>query len=293
LEDIPFPALPNLLLSASDLVDLGLYGLPRSRYTSPEAMVACLSSLNRLEILHLGFKWPQSRPDQPSPLPQTRVVLPALTNLSFTCTPDYSEDFLARIDTPVLNNFSMSFFTHLTFDAPHFKQFIGRTKGLKPLKVARLFVDPWSTTLALKLNQQHGSILEVSCRSIDLITLICGQLSPFFSLIKQLDFIAYPGRSPSKMQGEDGIDSTQILELFRPFTAVWSLYVSRSLVPLIATTLQEPWATEVLPNLWDIYLGGRAMPGTVSEAMQPFVAARRRSRQPVAVHWEGSTADWC
>ncbi|KAI0284132.1 hypothetical protein BC826DRAFT_1057236, partial [Russula brevipes] len=32
-------------------------------------------------ILHLGFESPQSRPNQPSPPPQTRVVLPALTGL--------------------------------------------------------------------------------------------------------------------------------------------------------------------------------------------------------------------
>jgi hypothetical protein len=63
-------------------------------------------------------------------------------------------------------------------------------------------------------------------------------------------------------------------------------------VPLIATALQGligPRATEVLPNLCDLFLGGSAMPGTVPEAMQPFVTTRRLSGQPVAVHhWEGS-----
>jgi hypothetical protein len=95
--------------------------LPHSGYISPEAMVACLSSLNRLKHLDLGFESPQSRPDQPSPPPQTRVVLPALTNLSFTGMTDYSEDFLARIDTPVLNNFSMSSFPDLVFGCPTFQ----------------------------------------------------------------------------------------------------------------------------------------------------------------------------
>jgi hypothetical protein len=48
---IPFPAVRNLLLSASDLVHLDLWHLPHSGYISPESMVACLSSLNRLESL--------------------------------------------------------------------------------------------------------------------------------------------------------------------------------------------------------------------------------------------------
>jgi hypothetical protein len=51
LRDIPFPALPNLLLSASDLVTLSISRLPHPGYISPEAMVACLSSLNRLQTL--------------------------------------------------------------------------------------------------------------------------------------------------------------------------------------------------------------------------------------------------
>ncbi|KAI0298210.1 hypothetical protein BC826DRAFT_119768 [Russula brevipes] len=97
---IPFPAMGNLLLSASDLVHLDLSRLPHSGYISPETMVARLSSLNRLKSLTLGFQSPRSRPDQPSPPPQTRVVLPALIRLQFKGMIDYSEDFLARIDPP-------------------------------------------------------------------------------------------------------------------------------------------------------------------------------------------------
>jgi hypothetical protein len=191
LMGIPFPALPNLLLSATDLVDLSLWRLPHSGYISPESMVACLSSLNRLKSLDLGFQSPLSRPDQPSPPPQTRVVLPALTNLTFAGMTDYSEDFLARIDTPVLNKFSMSFFLDLVFDIPHLKQFIGRAKGLKPSKAAMLLFDP--SGIRLELDQPHGSMLRIRCRRIDWqvdsMARVCGQLSPFFSLIERLDLI--------------------------------------------------------------------------------------------------------
>jgi hypothetical protein len=40
---IPFPALPTLLSSTRNLVDLLLSGIPRSGYISPEAMVTCLA----------------------------------------------------------------------------------------------------------------------------------------------------------------------------------------------------------------------------------------------------------
>jgi hypothetical protein len=55
------------------------------------------------------------------------------------------------------------------------------------------------------------------------------------------------------------MESTQFLEIFQSFTAIRSLYVSKTLVPFIAPALQEligESATEVLPNLRDLSLGG-------------------------------------
>ncbi|KAI0284131.1 hypothetical protein BC826DRAFT_1057232 [Russula brevipes] len=53
---------------------------------------------------------------------------------------DYSEDFLARIDTPVLDHFSMTFFLDLVFDVPHLEQFM-------PPKAASVLFDIWSIRL--------------------------------------------------------------------------------------------------------------------------------------------------
>ncbi|KAI0302780.1 hypothetical protein BC826DRAFT_1101621 [Russula brevipes] len=113
LAKISFPAVSNLLLSASDLVDLSFLDVPLPGYISPEAMVACLSSLDRLESLRLGFRSNpfQSRADQSSPPPQTRAVFPALTDLTLEGMIAYLEGFLARIDTPAINKFSMSLST--------------------------------------------------------------------------------------------------------------------------------------------------------------------------------------
>jgi hypothetical protein len=75
---VSFPAIPNLLSSASDLVDLRLWDIPHSGYISPEAMVTGLSALTRLEDLTIWFQSPRSRPGQPSPPRSIRTVLPAL-----------------------------------------------------------------------------------------------------------------------------------------------------------------------------------------------------------------------
>ncbi|KAI0288135.1 hypothetical protein BC826DRAFT_710966 [Russula brevipes] len=171
---VPFLELPNLVLSASDLVDLSLTRVPRMGYISPASMVACLSSLNRLKSLELKyFAFPPNLPppDQPLRPPLTRVVLPALTSLTFAGTAKYSEGFFARIDTPVLNQLDMDFILEPVFDIPYFKQFIGRAKNLKPSKAATLLMasSEAPSYIFLELDQPHGSMLRISirCRRVD------------------------------------------------------------------------------------------------------------------------------
>jgi hypothetical protein len=56
LSGIPYPTLPTLLLSASDLVELSLHKIPPTGYISPEAMVACLAAMPRLNTFRIGFR---------------------------------------------------------------------------------------------------------------------------------------------------------------------------------------------------------------------------------------------
>ena len=90
LGDILFPALPNLLLSATDLVDLFLWDIPHSGRISPEAMVTYISVLIRLKSLSLRFRSPRSRPDSVGrflhPLRRTLLLLPILTSKAYLNT---------------------------------------------------------------------------------------------------------------------------------------------------------------------------------------------------------------
>jgi hypothetical protein len=52
LQFIPFPALPKLLLSATDLVRLSLWNIPRSGYISPEAIVTALAVFGQPQNSH-------------------------------------------------------------------------------------------------------------------------------------------------------------------------------------------------------------------------------------------------
>ncbi|KAH9999695.1 hypothetical protein BJV74DRAFT_167970 [Russula compacta] len=79
LQDILFPALRKLLLSASHLVTLLLRNNSHSEYISPEAIATCLSTTPNLEFLQLEF--PRSRPSTSQRLPPlTHTILPALTD---------------------------------------------------------------------------------------------------------------------------------------------------------------------------------------------------------------------
>jgi hypothetical protein len=108
LVGIPFPTFPRFILSSTHIHRLAISNIPHLGYISPSAMVACLSALPNLEQLIIGFKSPLSRPPQITPPPHTCIVLPALTSLSFWGISEYIEDFVAQIDTPLLNKLDIN-----------------------------------------------------------------------------------------------------------------------------------------------------------------------------------------
>ena len=140
LNRIPFPALPNLLLSATDLVSLTLLNIPHSGYISPEVIVTHLAMLANLESLDIQFESPLSLPDGASrrpPLP-TRTVLPALTRFQFFGVSNYLEDLVARIDTPLLDSIDITFCHLLISDIPQLAKFIRRTTRIQALNEAHV-----------------------------------------------------------------------------------------------------------------------------------------------------------
>ena len=109
LQCISFEGLPKLLLSATYLTDVSLVDIPLSGYISPEAMMAVISALTRLESLFLEFDFPRSFPDW-TPPPPTRTLLPVLICVIFRGESGYLEHLVAGIDAPLLDNLKVTFF---------------------------------------------------------------------------------------------------------------------------------------------------------------------------------------
>jgi hypothetical protein len=290
LNYVSFPELPKLLLSATRLVRVDLWNIPHLGYISPEAVITSLSGLTRLEKLGIGFESPRSRPDQKSrrPLPQTRTLLPVLTKLEFQGVSEYLEVLVARIDAPLLDDLTVSFFHEPIFNTLQLTQFINRT-NFQAHDQARVVFDP-DFDVWITLPQAFGRKLrvETNCYPPDQLSSlaqICSSSFPL-ALISAVEHLYIQSRF-RKMHWQDDIESSQWLELLHPFTAVTDLYLSQESVSCIAPVLQElvrERVTEVLPALQTLFLEEKLPSGPIQDAIGQFVAERQL---PITIsHWE-------
>jgi hypothetical protein len=293
LQGIPFPGLPNLLLSATYLVKIHLSGIPHSGYISPEAMATALSTLTSLESFWLKFASPRSCPDPASqrPPPMTRSVLPVLTSLRFKGVSEYLDDLVACIDAPRLFSLYITFFNDIVFDTPQLVQFISRTPTLKALEQARVAFKLGTAEVNLRVKSGYEVLnVEVRCRELDwqissLEQVCTSSLPPLFALE---DLYIY--EDPVwQSDWKDNIDNTLWLGLLHPFTAVKNLYISEEFARRIVPALQELVGgdTTVLPVLQDIFVEGLQRSVPVQEATGKLVAARKVTTHPITVtNWE-------
>ncbi|KAH9963432.1 hypothetical protein BGW80DRAFT_850444 [Lactifluus volemus] len=282
LGGIPVPALPKLIPSCHDLVQVQLTRIPHTGYISPEAMATSLSALAMLEVLHIEFESPASRPHRHR-LPSTRVILPALTRFEFHGDIGYIEDLVSRIDTPSISSVETKFFNRLIFDTPQFLEFVGRTNVLGSFKRAELFLDKSTAEISLSNDRLHPPVnpeanlhILISCDALDWqlsgLAQICEQFSIFLSNVEECNM----GWTQKRL--EDDMDDTQWLELFRPFTSVQGLKLLSGLDSLIAPALNEltgDWVMEVLPALRTLSVT------TPNVLLTPFITARQLSNHPV------------
>ena len=295
LEHIPFPGLPNLLLSTTDLVDLRLWEIPHSGYISPDAMASCLSALTRLERLDLEFDSPLSRPDLEIQRPRssTRFVLPALTRFWFRGASEYLDDLVARIDAPILQGFFIGFFHQLTFDTPHLAQFISRTPAFRLNNRSQMlcFSDWGASVIFLRAGTservlQLGVLCGQSDWQLSSLAQVCTSSIPH-TFVEDLSVLEETLSPPG---WQDNVENSQWLELLHPFTAVKNLYLSKELAPRIAPSLQGlagRRATEALPALQKLFLEETRPSKLVKKAIGKFVAARRRYKHPITIsQWE-------
>ena len=287
LDGFAFPGIWKLLLSAHHLVVLSLWNIPHSGYFSPEAMAAALSATSNLESFEMAFQSPLSRPDQATrrPPPLTRIVLPALTNLSFIGVSEYIEDLVSQIDVPLLNNFNVWLFNQLIFDTPLLHDFFARTGMFK----AHDWADVRFDGAGVRFNLEPRLYLGISCTELDwqlsLMAQLCGSSPlPLFSALERLNIVIAEGSFQPHWL--DDMENAQWLELLRPFASLKDLYLDKNTMLLLAPALQElsgESVTEVFPALQNLFREGPQESGPTQEAIGQFVAARELSGHPVNV----------
>ena len=293
---ILFPGLPKLLLSATHLRVLEL-NIPRAGNISPDALVVILSTLTSLKSLTLGITSPLyylDRESQRSP-PSTRTVLPVLTFFRFRGVSKYLDDLVACIDTPQLDELSITFFDDLEFNTPQFIQFVNRTPLSRTLEMAHItFWDGFAHVKFFPRTSGHG-YLDVGIfytgmyRQFSFLVRVCSSCLSPLSVSEDLYIYEQLGL---QVEWKVNIENWLWLELLRPFVGVKDLYLSEEFARHIAPALRElveGRTTEVFPTLENIFLEGLESSGSIEEGIAQFVAAREVAGRPIAISHRDSS----
>jgi hypothetical protein len=287
LTGIPFPELPKLLLSATHLVDLSLERIPDSGYISLEAMIAGLTGLASLKILKIEYESYPIIPYQKSQYPplQTPILLPVLTRLLFRGVYEYLEDFVARVDAPLLNQLDITYLQEESLDTPRLAEFISRAPKLSE---ARVEFTCWPEEVQVILPQAScGKIdLRISCDEDVQLPCLAQLCSSFFrrAPISVAEHLHLTQNGTYESYWSPDIESNQWLELFLSFPAVKRLHISPEFVPRIAPALQlaVERGTEVLPALQAFFF--ETLPSEpVREIIRQFAVAPFRTGRTTTV----------
>ena len=297
---ISFLALPNLLLSATDLVSLTLHDIPDHGYISPEVFVAHLAVLTNLEFLTIDFNNPGSHATRRPPLP-THIVLPALTRFRFYGASSYLGDFVARINAPLLDFINITFCRFHTPYIPHLAQFMKRTTRIQTLNETHVHFNTSGVTVRsfpLLSTPDDQSGLTISCvenyyRRFSSLARVFMSLFPSIFMAEHLYI-----RGKADMLSRDVVEDMQLLGFPLAFATVKNLYVPMEFAENFASILQEhvgETATDVLPALeslcLDTTLDDLRPSELLREALGRFAASRQIVGHPVAIsyrNWKSS-----
>lgn len=293
---VPFLALGKLISSTSGLVDLWLSHIPRSKHVTPDSMVSSLSMLTRLRSLTLLFQSPtfQVVANEDSH-PLTRVVLPALTRLYLQGCSKYLENIVSRIDTPLLQSFTIGT-CHLTIrDMPLLLQFIDRTKAFEVLHQADVvfgcggvfvkFLSPnGMAPLTLWILLGEGE------RQLSALVQVWRSSLPPLPTLERVNIREFqPKRGHWKGNAETL--RTQWMDLFLLFPSVRDVGLSGQLIPHVVAALVQGLAgsgetvPEVLPALQNLFVEGLRLSRPAKQAIGQFIAMQKPYSRPVAFHY--------
>ena len=283
LDGIPFPALPTLLLSTSDLVTLYIRNIPPTGYISPEAMVMVLAALPSF-IIH--FQSATSRPDRiHPPSPVTRSVLSALTYFLFEGASEYLEDLVVRIDAPQLDQINIYYLNQLVdFQVVQISKFIEHSIGPKLTLFKYAQVSFYSGRVIFNMSYENGPCPEqrsttIICQGID------WQVSHMAQVLSQFPVALLLSAAVHLKLGVDtewvsptvGMDEVDWRLLLLQFSTMKTLHVAQEISGHVALAL-EHMVTGALPSLDLILLEGQP-----ASSVETFVTTRKVSGRLVTI----------
>ena len=287
MRNFKFPrVLLHYLRLSTNLVELRLSRIPDHKgIISPEAALACLSALTRLETFELGIQFFFLPWRSQVPPPSTRCILPALTSLEFDGPINYLEHLIAPIDSPLLDNLDIILHYRPVSDAPQFAQFIDRTPKLKALDEAHFFFDARYVLVSLLWTRGRGLHITIPHSWPDEFPALVQRCTSSFlrTLIPMTKHLYFFGSGAFSL---DDVECSQWLDILRPFTTVENLYLSCDFSPHIVPALHGiigEGMAGVLPFLQNIFLERLSPPGPVGEAIGRLVTALHLSFRPIAV----------
>ena len=264
LHGIGLPKGLSLLSSMISLSTLSLTHIPDTFYFSPRCLVTQLQGLYCLEELSIGFAIPIPLPSSegellPAPIPP--VTLPALKRLTFQGVGVYLDNFVAQINTPLLEQLSLTLFFELAFTLVNLAEFIHRTERFRCL-IARVFFNKHGASIDVDHYKQcvvrtASLYINVNCKTLDWqtdsATQVCSALGNVLSAVEELTLDLDADAMP--LFRERTLDSTVWRELLLPFTGVKKLHIGLSLTLALSQALESipgELVLELLPELRDL-----------------------------------------
>ena len=282
--DIPFPALPTLLSSTTNLVDLRLTGIPRSGYIPPDVLATCLSAMPRLSTFCFLFDSPESFPNGETRHhpPLECSTLPALRRLFFKGIYKYFEDLTARIDTPGIRILEITFFHQPFYDFSQLSRFIGRIEVfMSPAHVdARLSYIGAEVSVSRQTRTNESALLRIRCNEVELHLQLRHLMQVFSSSLpfSEAESLAISSAYQlERTQLEATAEDSLWLDLLHSFSAVRNLDIDENILTPVAYTLKKvvkERITDVFPAIQELSLGEDLPSGPVLRAIEKFATAR-------------------
>jgi hypothetical protein len=261
LHGIGLPKGMPWLSSTIDLSTLSLTHIGASCYLPPGQFVMQLQGLPHLEELSIGFAIPIPLPRSEGELSLasiTPVTLPCLKRLTFRGVGIYLDNFVAHLNTPLLERLSLTLFFELAFNLVNLTGFIHRAKEFGCV-VARVIFNKDGASIYAGYYEQWGigrfSLhVNVTCEpldwQIDFATQICCALGKVLSALEELTLdLDADGMPPD---WENALDDMMWHELLLPFIGVKKLRIGSSLIPQLSQALESVTgesALDLLPEL--------------------------------------------